>query len=63
MEEEKEKLTKRDFIKTGIRGLCLLGMGGILGLLVNRARGSDLVWQLDPYKCIQCGRCADNCVL
>ena len=21
------------------------------------------VWQLDPYKCVQCGRCATNCVL
>ncbi|MEI6576651.1 MAG: hypothetical protein WCO63_10780 [Bacteroidota bacterium] len=21
------------------------------------------VWQLDPTKCIQCGRCADNCVM
>ncbi len=21
------------------------------------------VWQLDPARCIQCGRCADNCVL
>ena len=63
MKEEKEKLTKRDFIKDGIRGLCLLGMGGLLGSLVNRARANDLVWQLDPYKCVQCGKCADNCVL
>jgi Na+-translocating ferredoxin:NAD+ oxidoreductase subunit B len=23
----------------------------------------QLVWQLDPAKCIQCGRCATNCVL
>jgi Na+-translocating ferredoxin:NAD+ oxidoreductase subunit B len=23
----------------------------------------QLVWQLDPAKCIQCGKCAENCVL
>ena len=23
----------------------------------------DTVWQLDPEKCMQCGRCATNCVL
>ena len=23
----------------------------------------QLVWQLDPAKCIQCGRCATNCVM
>jgi len=22
-----------------------------------------MVWQLDPAKCVQCGRCATNCVL
>ncbi len=27
---------------------------------VNKRR---TVWQLDPAKCIQCGRCATNCVL
>ena len=27
--------------------------------LANR----QMVWQLDPSKCIQCGRCATNCVL
>jgi electron transport complex protein RnfB len=27
--------------------------------LANR----QFVWQLDPAKCIQCGRCATNCVL
>jgi electron transport complex protein RnfB len=63
MEEEKDKLSRRDFIRSGIRGASLLGLGGILGLFYNRARASDLVWQLDPYKCTQCGKCADNCVL
>lgn len=24
---------------------------------------ADWVWQIDPWKCIQCGKCATNCVL
>ena len=29
----------------------------------SRFTGGDLVWQLDPEKCVQCGQCANNCVL
>jgi len=25
--------------------------------------GEAMVWQIDPYKCIQCGKCATECVL
>jgi len=61
--KNKDKITRRDFIRNSIRGACLLGLGGAAGLLVSRTGASDTVWQIDPYKCIQCGRCADNCVL
>jgi Na+-translocating ferredoxin:NAD+ oxidoreductase subunit B len=30
--------------------------------IASRAR-ADWVWQIDPWKCIQCGKCATNCVL
>lgn len=63
LEEDKGKITRRDFIKNSIRGACLLGIGGSMGLLLSRSSASDTVWQLDPHKCIQCGRCADHCVL
>jgi len=63
MPEEKDKITRRDFIRNGVRGACLLGLGGTMGLLLTRTGVGDTVWQIDPYKCIQCGRCADNCVL
>ena len=29
----------------------------------RRVTTGKMVWQLDPAKCIQCGRCATNCVL
>ncbi len=29
----------------------------------SRIRSGSTVWQLDPHKCVQCGRCATDCVL
>jgi electron transport complex protein RnfB len=29
----------------------------------NARVGQPMLWQIDPYKCIQCGKCATKCVL
>ncbi len=54
---------RREFINKGARftlGLSLAGVG--VAAAVNA--GSDkYVWQIDPFKCTQCGRCATDCVL
>ncbi len=63
MREDKNKTTRRDFIKNSIRGVCLLGLGGTVGVLATRSQANDVVWQLDPHKCIQCGNCATHCVI
>jgi len=63
MEDQEKKPDRRDFLRSGLRGACLLGLGGTLGFLATRSRKADLVWQIDPEKCIQCGKCATNCVL
>lgn len=59
----KKKMTRRDFLKVGAGGV--LGMGAVVlsGGVLFGGRKDDLRWQLDPAKCIQCGRCATNCVL
>ena len=63
MNENPNKLVhRREVLKTGLRGLLLLALGGIAGLLAFRQRGRGMVWQLDPNLCIQCGRCATQCV-
>jgi len=63
MTDEQTRTTRREFLSGGIRGACLLGLGGAVGLLAGRARSDELVWQIDPYKCNQCGNCATYCVL
>ncbi len=58
-----QKLSRREVIcKTawGLSGAALAGVGIVLGA---HSRAKGYVWQLDPYKCIACGRCATHCVL
>jgi electron transport complex protein RnfB len=60
---EDSLISRREFLRGGVRGALLVGLGGSAGVLAWRSRRSKLVWQIDPDKCIACGRCAINCVL
>lgn len=61
-----QNLTRREFLR-GIGRYSLLGLLGWLGLTLGRGlrrgKGEEYVWQIDPEKCTQCGRCATACVL
>ena len=49
---------------TGLgRGASVFAIGGAVGALGTRWTGSQMVWQIDPFKCTQCGQCATRCVL
>jgi electron transport complex protein RnfB len=54
--------SRRNFLKTAGRFLALSAIGGGLFSLIRR-NDTVIVWQLDPSKCVQCGRCATECVL
>jgi electron transport complex protein RnfB len=54
---------RRQFIAVTVRGAALVGMGGLFGALAGRSRAREMVWQIDPYKCTACGKCATECVL
>ena len=63
MAEPDAKVARRDFLRGGVRGACLLGLGAGVSALATRGQTGDLVWQLDPETCIQCGNCATYCAL
>ncbi|NCO37628.1 MAG: ferredoxin [Armatimonadetes bacterium CG_4_10_14_3_um_filter_66_18] len=63
MAKPTDATNRREFLGASLRGACLLGVGGLTGLTVARGKADDLVWQLDPQKCIQCDNCATHCVL
>ena len=55
--------TRRRFIRRGLMGAGLLGLGGAAAAIAARADDDKYVWQIDPDKCTKCGNCATNCVL
>ena len=58
--DEARKLSRRGFLK--ICGVSAMALGGS-ALVLKRRQFVETVWQLDPEKCIQCGRCATACIL
>jgi len=55
--------SRRDFIQKGMRLTLGLGLAGVAGIASLNAGRENHVWQIDPFKCVRCGRCADYCVL
>ncbi|MFC1582743.1 ferredoxin [Planctomycetota bacterium] len=59
-----KKLNRRDFLRLGIgTGTGLVGGWLAARLPADEAGSDEYVWQIDPYKCTQCGRCETECVL
>jgi len=56
-------VTRRDFLRGGLRAVALTGMGGLLGGVAWRSTAGSTVWQIDPQRCLRCGQCATACVL
>lgn len=55
--------TRRNLLGNGLRGLGFLAAGSLLTPLVTRRAQASTLWQIDPYKCTYCGKCATDCVL
>lgn len=60
---EQKKYSRRDFINLGGRITLAAGIIGVAALSARRSQSGGWVWQIDPFKCTQCGRCATDCVL
>lgn len=64
MSSETPQKDRRGFLIQGLRSVGALGLTGLAGFLVGRRlTAGELVWQIDPFKCIACGNCATHCVL
>jgi Na+-translocating ferredoxin:NAD+ oxidoreductase subunit B len=61
--KEKKRFNRRDFIHTGLRIGIGAGLGAIGVGLSTRTVNGKTIWQIDPAKCIQCGKCTTECVL
>lgn len=56
-------MQRRAFINGTVRASLAVGVGGMTGLALSKSTRGETVWQIDPFKCTQCGRCADECVM
>ncbi|MEI7829377.1 MAG: hypothetical protein WCI31_06390 [Prolixibacteraceae bacterium] len=58
-----KKMDRRRLIKNGMQLTLGLSLVSIAGWSAFKSTSDRLVWQLDPFKCVQCGRCAKECVM
>ncbi|MBF0543074.1 MAG: ferredoxin [Candidatus Riflebacteria bacterium] len=56
------KTSRRDFLKWWLRLFATAGFAWT-GFHLKLSSEGDSTWQLDPQKCIQCEKCAAECVL
>jgi electron transport complex protein RnfB len=64
MAEPNPKIDRRGFVGDALRVAGALSFVSVAGFLAGRkSRPGEMVWQLDPHKCIACGQCATYCVL
>lgn len=61
--EDKEKITKREFLRQSFGTALAIGLGGAFTYKAVGSKSKNLVWQINPEKCTKCGRCATDCVL
>ncbi|MGI5818683.1 MAG: 4Fe-4S binding protein [Armatimonadota bacterium] len=57
------RMDRRSFLKAVTRAVGAIGLGVGVGAVAAKGERDDLVWQIDPEKCIACGNCATACVL
>jgi electron transport complex protein RnfB len=61
--KEPKSLERRRFIRNSMQMALAVSLGGVAGVSLLKSTSKEYVWQIDPFKCVQCGRCADSCVM
>jgi electron transport complex protein RnfB len=56
-------MERRRFIRSSMQMALAVSLGGVAGYSLLSSTSKKLVWQIDPFKCVQCGRCATECVM
>lgn len=61
--EKNKYQSRREFVRKAGKVIVAAPLFVIPAVLVRKASASGHVWQIDPFKCTQCGQCKTNCVL
>jgi len=64
---QKKNLNRRIFLRYGVTSLIGLSTAAFfrkeIKVATKNISHGNSVWQIDPTKCVQCGRCATDCVI
>ncbi|MHC4194990.1 MAG: 4Fe-4S binding protein [Planctomycetota bacterium] len=63
MQGNKDNVSRRKFLRNGLRGASVAALGAAAGLFGAKNKKAVTVWQIDPNTCVACGNCATYCVL
>lgn len=56
--------SRRDLLRSSMRGAGVMALAAVSGtLLKNGLNAEETVWQIDPNKCTECGKCETHCVV
>jgi len=61
--KEPKSMERRRFIRGSMQMALAVSLGGVAGFSILKSTATPMVWQLDPFKCVQCGRCATECIM
>jgi Na+-translocating ferredoxin:NAD+ oxidoreductase subunit B len=61
--KEPESIGRRRFIRGSMQAALAVSLVGVAGISLLKSTSKKMVWQIDPFKCVQCGRCANECVM
>ena len=62
-DKKRQPFNRRQFLKAALQGAAAVSVGGLVAAASSRSADTGLVWQINPFKCIQCGNCRVNCIL
>ncbi|MFA5819010.1 MAG: ferredoxin [Bacteroidales bacterium] len=55
--------SRRDFVRRAGKLIVAVPLVILPVALTKKTSAAGYVWQIDPFKCTQCGQCKTNCVL
>jgi electron transport complex protein RnfB len=63
MDSKTKPMTRREILGKVLNAIFFFAIGGAVLAVFGKTRSKGSVWQIDPAKCMQCGRCATQCVV
>ena len=64
MGDERNKYqSRRNFVKKAGKLAIIIPLALVPVALSKKVSAKGYVWQIDPFKCTQCGQCKTNCIL